>query len=195
MFELKDKEEIKKLVKKKNYQDDNSKKLKSTELMKQKMNKLEEKFEIEKYRRETALMKSMDLYQNKINKILLYQEGKEEKIKKALLENEKKREEKIDKRNEIIDKTKKNKIINEKNNEIKRKKLIEDIEKSELKNYAIKEEKRKLYEERMKMNKLNDEEREEMRMKIQNIINNEKTYDENEKSEDIIKKMIEEKNN
>ena len=106
--------------------------------MKQKMNKLEEKFEIEKYRRETALMKSMDLYQNKINKILLYQEGKEEKIKKALLENEKKREEKIDKRNEIIDKTKKNKIINEKNNEIKRKKLIEDIEKSELKNYAIK---------------------------------------------------------
>ena len=34
-----------------------------------------------------------------------------------------------------------------------------------------------------------------MRMKIQNIINNEKTYDENEKSEDIIKKMIEEKNN
>ena len=116
MFELKDKEEIKKLVKTKNYQDDNSKKLKSTELMKQKMNKLEEKFEIEKYRRETALMKSMDLYQNKINKILLYQEGKEEKIKKALLENEKKREEKIDKRNEIIDKTKKNKIINERNN-------------------------------------------------------------------------------
>ena len=86
-------------------------------------------------------------------------------------------------------------MINEKNNEIKRKKLIEDIEKSELKNYAIKEEKRKLYEERMKMNKLNDEEREEMRMKIQNIINNEKTYNENEKSEDIIKKMIEEKNN
>ena len=45
------------------------------------------------------------------------------------------------------------------------------------------------------MNKLNDEEREEMRMKIQNIINNEKMNDENEKSEDIIKKMIEEKNN
>ena len=44
------------------------------------------------------------------------------------------------------------------------------------------------------MNKLNDEEREEMKIKIQNIIKNEKTYNENEKSEDIIKRMIDEKN-
>ena len=33
------------------------------------------------------------------------------------------------------------------------------------------------------MNKLNDEEREEMKIKIQNIINNEQNYNENEKSE------------
>ena len=45
------------------------------------------------------------------------------------------------------------------------------------------------------MNKLNEEEREEMKIKIQNIINDEKTYKEDEKSEDIIKKMMEEKNN
>lgn len=80
------------------------------------------------------------------------------------------------------------------NNEEKRKKLIEDIEKNELRNYAIKEEKKKLYEERKKMNKLNEEEREEMKIKIRKIINNEKSYNENEKSEDIIGRMMKEKN-
>ena len=43
------------------------------------------------------------------------------------------------------------------------------------------------------MNKLDEEEREEMKMKIHNIINNEKNFKEDEKSEDIIKKMIGEK--
>ena len=88
-----------------------------------------------------------------------------------------------------------NKILEAKKNEEKRNKLIKDIEKNELKNYAIKEEKKKLLEERRRMNKLNEEEREEMKIKIQNIINDEKTYKEDEKSEDIIKKMMEEKNN
>ena len=192
MFELKDEKEIKQLIKRKNYP--KSKDIKSTELIKQKMNRLGERFEIEKYRRETAIMKSMDNFQNKINRFMLYNEKKEERFKKAMLKNEEEREKKIDKRNIILDRIKENKIKNEKNNEMKRKKLIEDIEKNELKNYAIKEERKKLYEERKKMNKLNDEEREEMKLKIKNIINNENNYDENEKSEDIIKRMIGEKN-
>ena len=192
MFELKDEKEIKQLIKRKNYP--KSKDIKSTELIKQKMNRLGERIEIEKYRRETAIMKSMDNFQNKINRFMLYNEKKEERFKKAMLKNEEEREKKIDKRNIILDRIKENKIKNEKNNEMKRKKLIEDIEKNELKNYAIKEERKKLYEERKKMNKLNDEEREEMKLKIKNIINNEKNYDENEKSEDIIKRMIGEKN-
>ena len=192
MFELKDEKEIKQLIKRKNYP--KSKDIKSTELIKQKMNRLGERFEIEKYRRETAIMKSMDNFQNKINRFMLYNEKKEERFKKAMLKNEEEREKKIDKRNIILDRIKENKIKNEKNNEMKRKKLIEDIEKNELKNYAIKEERKKLYEERKKMNKINDEEREEMKLKIKNIINNENNYDENEKSEDIIKRMIGEKN-
>ena len=192
MFELKDEKEIKQLIKRKNYP--KSKDIKSTDLIKQKMNRLGERFEIEKYRRETAIMKSMDNFQNKINRFMLDNEKKEERFKKAMLKNEEEREKKIDKRNIILDRIKENKIKNEKNNEMKRKKLIEDIEKNELKNYAIKEERKKLYEERKKMNKQNDEEREEMKLKIKNIINNENNYDENEKSEDIIKRMISEKN-
>ena len=190
MFELKDEKEIKQLIKRKNYP--KSKDIKSTELIKQKMNRLGERFEIEKYRRETAIMKSMDNFQNKINRFMLYNEKKEERFKKAMLKNEEEREKKIDKRNIILDRIKENKIKNEKNNEMKRKKLIEDIEKNELKNYAIKEEKKKLYEERKKMNKLNEEEREEMKIKIKNIINNEQNFNNNEKTEDIIKRIREE---
>ena len=193
MFELKDKDEIKQLIKKNNKPDNNSERMKSTEFIKKKLNKLEDKFEVEKYRREMALMKNMDNFQNKINKILLYRETKEEQIKKTKKKVEKEREKKNEERNIILDKTKENKIKNEKINQEKRKKLIEGIEKNELKNYAIKEEKRKLYEERRKMNQLHDEEREEMKNKIQNILKNEKKYDENEKSEDIIKRMIDEK--
>ena len=194
MFELKDKDEIKQIIKKNKKPENNSLKMKSTDYIKKKLNKIEDQFEVEKYRREMALMNNMNNYQKKINKILLYREKKEERIKNTRINNEKEREKKIDERNIILDKTKKNKIINAEKNEEKRKKLIEDIEKNELRNYAIKEEKKKLYEERKKMNKLNEEERQEMKMKIQKIINSEKTYNENEKSEDIVKRVMIEKN-
>ena len=194
MFELKDKDEIKQIIKKNKKPENNSQKMKSTDYIKKKLGKIEDQFEVEKYRREMALMNNMNNYQNKINKILLYREKKEERIKNTRKNNEKEREKKIDERNIILDKTRKNKIINAEKNEEKRKKLIEDIEKNELRNYAIKEEKKKLYEERKKMNKLNEEEREEMKIKIRKIINNEKSYNENEKSEDIIGRMMKEKN-
>ena len=194
MFELKDKDEIKQIIKKNKKPENNSQKMKSTDYIKKKLGKIEDQFEVEKYRREMALMNNMNNYQNKINKILLYREKKEERIKNTRKNNEIEREKKIDERNIILDKTRKNKIINAEKNEEKRKKLIEDIEKNELRNYAIKEEKKKLYEERKKMNKLNEEEREEMKIKIRKIINNEKSYNENEKSEDIIGRMMKEKN-
>ena len=81
MFDLKGEEEIKNLIKKNKISENNSKKLKSTDLIKQKMNKMEERFEIEKYRRETAIMKSMDTFQKKINRFLLYKEDKEYNVK------------------------------------------------------------------------------------------------------------------
>ena len=97
MFELKDKKEIKKLIKERKEKmknEDNSKNIKSVELIKQKLNNLEEKFEIEKFRREMALMKNMDTFHQKINKYLIYKEKKEEKIKNAILKYEQNREKK-----------------------------------------------------------------------------------------------------
>ena len=68
MFELKDKTEIKKLISKNKKPEDNSEKLKSTDFITKKLNKMEDKFEVEKYRREMALINNMDNYQNKIIK-------------------------------------------------------------------------------------------------------------------------------
>ncbi len=77
-------------------------------------------------------------------------------------------------------------------NEVKRKKLLENIEKKDLKNYAIKQEKIKMIEERKKMNMVNQEEREALKKKIQNIINNEEVDTKEHNSEEIIKKLINE---
>ena len=120
MFELKDKTEIKKLISKNKKPEDNSEKLKSTDFITKKLNKMEDKFEVEKYRREMALINNMDNYQNKINKLLLYREEKEEKIKNAKIKQEKEREKKIDERAIIIDKTMQNKILEAKKNEEKK---------------------------------------------------------------------------
>ena len=81
MFELKDKDEIKQIIKKNKKPENNSQKMKSTDYIKKKLGKIEDQFEVEKYRREMALMNNMNNYQNKINKILLYREKKEERIK------------------------------------------------------------------------------------------------------------------
>ena len=47
----------------------------------------------------------------------------------------------------------------------------------------------------MKMNKLNREERNAMKLKIQEIINKEKNFGEGEKNEELIQKLISDNNN
>ena len=55
---------------------------------------MEEKFEMERFRRENALMSHMNQFQNKINGYLEKNEQKEKKIKKTMQNLEKIREEK-----------------------------------------------------------------------------------------------------
>lgn len=199
IFELKEKEEIEKLIKerlekKENNENPGPKIEKSSVLMKKKLNDLEEKFEIEKYRRENALLNNMSKYQNKINNLLEQKEEKEKKIKNALIKAEKEKEierkKKTDHFNEVRENIKNNQIIKEE----KRQKLLEDIEKKNLKNYAIKQEKLKMFEERRKINKQNKEEREVLKLKIQEIINKENNISEGEKNEEIINKLINDTN-
>ena len=204
MFDLKEKDEIDKKIRekieKKDKKEDkkedknNKEELTSSVLMQKKINDLEEKFEIEKLRRENALMVSMNKFQDKINTFLEKNEEKEQKIKNAIIKVEKEREEKRMKRSNHLNEVKENIKNNEKKKETKRLKLLETIEKKNLKDFAIKQEKLKMYEQRKKMNKLNKEEREALKIKIQEIIKNEDNIDENEKNEDIINNLINEKN-
>ena len=198
LFDLKDKEEMDKKIKEridKKGKNESPLRQTSTDLIKKKLNNYEEKLEIEKYRRENALMISMSKFQNKISNYLVKSGEKENKIKNTLLEENKKKEDIRMKQTNHFNDVRKNVKKNEELKEEKRQKLIEDIQKKDLKTYAIKEEKKKINEEKMKMNKLSKEERNAMKLKIQEIINNENNYAEGDKNEELIQKLISENNN
>ena len=163
--------------------------------MKKKLYDLEEKLEIEKFRRENALMTNMNKYQDKINTYIVKNEEREKKRQKALLKAEKEKEKKLLKKNNHFNEVRENIKNNEKINETKRRKLIEEIEKKDLKDYAIKQEKKKLFEERMRMNKLNKEERDALKLRIQAIINHENNSDEDPQNQEILNKLLNENNN
>ena len=198
LFDLKDKEEMDKKIKEridKKGKNESPLRQTSTDLIKKKLNNYEEKLEIEKYRRENALMISMSKFQNKISNYLVKSGEKENKIKNTLLEENKRKEDIRMKQTNHFNDVRKNVKKNEELKEEKRQKLIEDIQKKDLKTYAIKEEKKKINEEKMKMNKLSKEERNAMKLKIQEIINNENNYAEGDKNEELIQKLISENNN
>ena len=196
IFELKDKNGMEKKLKDRHDKKDESPSLLTSSYMAQKkLNDLEEKFEIEKYRREKALMQNMNKFQDKINSYLEKNEEKQLKIKNAILDAENKRKAKREGRTNHFNEVQKNIKNNELKNETKRQKLLDDIEKKNLKDYAIKQEKIRMNEERKKMNKLNQEEREALKLRIQEIINNEDNIDEGEKNEEIINKLINESHN
>ena len=198
LFDLKEKDEMEKKIKerleKKELNDSSQKIGTSSNLIKKKLYNLEEKFEIEKYRRENALMQSMNKFQDKINTLLEKKEIKEKKIQKAILNAEKKKQEKLMQRTNHFNEVRQNVINNEKKSATKREQLLEDIEKKNLKHFVIKQEKMKINEERRKINKLNQDERNALKLKIQEIINNDK-FEEGEKNDEIIQKLMNENNN
>ena len=91
LFSLKDKNEINKKVKERIENKDKKDDLSTSFSMKKKFNDMEEKLEIEKFRRENALMENMKNFQDKINHYLEKNEKKEEKIKNAIMKAEKER--------------------------------------------------------------------------------------------------------
>ena len=184
IFDLKDIEGIK--IKEKKFDPNNP------DLGLRKLVDLEEKLEIEKFRREKALMTHINQFQNKINNILEKKEEKEKKIKKAIEKAEKKREEKRILQSIHYEEVRNNVKKNEKNLENKRNIKLKDLEKKDLKDFAIKQEKIKMYEERKKINQLNYEEREAMKAKLKEIFKEqkEKKIETNENDDLIINKLL-----
>ena len=78
---------------------------------------------------------------------------------------------------------------NQKRLEKERKKKLENLEKKDLKDFAIKQEKIRMYEERKKMNQQNYEEREAMKAKLKEILKDKKDIN-NIDNENFISSII-----
>ena len=181
MFDLKDKERE---IKEKKFDID------KPDMGKRKLVDLEEKLELERFRRENALMTNLNNFENKINNILEKKEEKEKKIKKTIQAAEKKREEKRvlqsihyeEVRNKVRDK--------QKQMEEKRNLKLQDLEKKDLKTFAIKQEKIKMLEERRKINQQNFENRKAMKEKLQEILKEQQNMENDQNEENIFNKLI-----
>ena len=199
LFELKDSKEMNKKiierVEREREKIDNKKDdMPKTFLMKKKLDDMEEKLEIEKYKRERALMNNMNFFQNKINKYLAENEKKENNIKKAMLNAEKEKEERNIKRADHLIKVRENLKKNEEAREEKRQKMLDKIEIKNLKDYAIKQEKNRMIEERKKINVNSRQEREQMKLRIQEIIDGDSSFAEQVKNDILLKKLLTENN-
>ena len=197
LFDLNEKEEMDKKIKerleKKDLNDSSQKMQTSSNLMKKKLSNLEEKFEIEKYRRENALMQSMNKFQDKINTILEKNEKKEKKIQNAILKAEKEKEEKLMKRTNHFNEVREKHRNIEIKSATKREQLMENIEKKDLKHFAIRQEKLKMNEQRRKNNKINLEEISALKSKIKEILSKEENLDDKKRKE-IIQQVVNENN-
>jgi hypothetical protein len=199
LFELKDSKEMNKKIKERVERErekiDNKKEdMPKSILMRKKLNDMEEKLEIEKYKRERVLMNNMSFFQNKINKYLEENEKKENKIKKAMQIVEKEKEERTSKITDHLNKIRENLKKNEEIREEKRQKILDKIEIKNLKDYAIKQEKNRIIEERKKINADSRKEREQMKLRIQEIIDGDSVFGEQVKNDILLKKLLTENN-
>lgn len=206
LFELKDKEELNNLIKEryeqKKLSENMNQKETSIHFMMKNLNNLKEKLEIDKYRRENALLTNINRYQDKIHEILEKSVEREKKIKNAILKVENDNKVKKMKRDLKLQRIQNNKLNNQIYNETKKQELINEIEQKNLKDYAIKQEKLKIIEEKRKMNKLNEEERRALKTKINEIINSENNLsddaqqnEKNKNNDELIKILLKENTN
>ena len=184
IFDLKEKQEMedKKLVEKKFD-------IHKPDLGLRKIADLEKKIELERFRRENALINNVNKFQNKINNILVKKEEKEKKMLKTKESEEKKREEKLMINNLKYEEVRKKKKKNQTKLEQKRNLMLKSLEKKDLKDFAIKQEKIKMFEERKKINQMNKENREILKNKLKNMIN-EKNFQNIENDENLLNKLL-----
>ena len=189
LFALKDKNEMNKKIKERIENKDKDD-LSTSFSMKKKLDDMEEKLEIEKFRRENALMENMKNFQDKINQYLEKNEKKEEKIKNAIKKAEKEREDRRMVRSNHFNEVRENIKKNEIKKESERQKLLETIEKKNLKDFAVRQEKKIMDEKRKKMNNFGRYEREQLKKKVQEIIDGETNYEDGLKSEEILNRLL-----
>ena len=155
-----------------------------------KLMELEDRFEMDLIKRENVFLNHLNIMQNKINDYMEKQEKKDNRIKQSIERRNKLREEKRLFQDLRMDEIKE-KLVNRKIDiEQKRIQKLENIELKNLKNYAIKQEKLKIFEERKRLARQNSEEKEAVKLKLQKIINRQKNYNKIKDDENFINKII-----
>ena len=148
------------------------------------------KFELDKFKRENALMSHMNQYQNKINGYLEKSQEKEKKINRAIKKAEKLREEKRLINSIHFDEVREKIKNKQKRYEKEMQKKLENLEKKDLRDFAIKQEKIKMYEERKKMNQLTAEETQAIKSKIKEILREKGNLNQVEEDEKLLNSII-----
>ena len=186
IFDLKEKQDIEeKKVKEKKFD------IHKPDLGIRKLADLEQKIELERFRRENALINKVNKLQNKINNILEKKEKKEQKIMKQIETEEKKREEKLIINNMKYENVRNNVKKNQEKLEEKRNLKLKNLEKKDLKDFAIKQEKLKMLEERKKINQQNYENREMLKNKLKDMLKDNNININNiESDENVLKNLL-----
>ena len=141
-------------------------------------------------KRENVFLNRLNIMQNKINDYMEKKEKKDNRIKESIEKRDKIREEKRILHELRMDDIKQ-KLLNTKIRlEKKRLKKLENLEQKDLKNYAIKKEKLKLYEERKKINQQTSEGKEAVKLKLQKLIRNQNNNDKIKNDEKFINKIL-----
>ena len=149
-----------------------------------------ELFEINRFKRENALMNYINRSQNKINGILEKNDKREQKYIQAIEEVNKKREENRNLQSMHFEEMRNNVKKNEKKLEKARQKKMEYYEDKDLKDFAVRQEKMKLNEKKRIMNQLDKDERNEMKTKLRKIMRSKKNLDAIEKDENFIDNFL-----
>ena len=163
---------------------------KTPDARQKKLLEIEDKYEMQIIQRENVFLNRLSIMQNRLNDYMEKKEKKDNRIKQSIEKRDKMREEKKIlqelRMDEIKDKLFNNKIRLEK----KRLQKLENLEQKNLKNYAIKQEKLKIYEERRKINQKTSEEKEAVKLKLQKIIKRQNNNDKIKDDEKFISKIL-----
>lgn len=166
------------------------KEYKKPDIRQKKLIEIEDKLEMEKIKRESVFLNRINIMQSRLNDYMEKKEKKDSRIKQSLEKREKMREEKRILQDIRMDDIKEKILKANKRNEQKRMKKLENIEQKSLKDYAIKQEKLKIYEERKRMNQKTSEEKDAMKIKLQKIIRRNNNIEKIQDDKNFINKIL-----
>ena len=141
-------------------------------------------------KRESVFLNRLSIMQNRINEYIDKKERKDSRIRQSIEKRDKMREEKKILQDLRMDEIKQKLLNTQKRYEKKRLQKLEKVEQKNLKDYAIKQEKLKLYQERKKINQLTKEEKEAVKLKLQKIIKKQNNIDKIKDDDKFINKIL-----